>query len=120
MGQFLLRLLSGIFVIFCSINLHAEEPQYRVLKNFTCSGVVGSYRTGIADSSIGGGDSMCYFVSESGEGKRILDACPRGANCEVVGTVKSDNNGGDWSPTIIAVNTVTLVKNLSPFRSPKQ
>jgi hypothetical protein len=80
--------------------LDCDEPHVKVLEQFTCSGTVGSSSTGIADRSIGGGDSMCYFVSQSDVGRKILGTCSVGSNCRIVGTVKNDQNGGDWSPII--------------------
>src|SRR4029077_12451407 len=56
-----------------------------------------------------GGDSMCYFVSGSKIGKRILRACPIGSECHVVATVKNDAAGGDWSPIIIALIEVNRI-----------
>jgi hypothetical protein len=85
----------------------------KVLTHFECSGMVSRLSTGNADLSIGGGDSMCYFISESAIGKRILRTCHIGLICRVIGTVKNDDSGGDWSPIIIDVTDVTKPK---PFR----
>lgn len=80
-----------------------QQSGVRVLEHFKCSGKVGTYSAGIADRSIGGGDNMCYFVSQSEVGRKILRACPIATNCEVVATVKNDSSGGDWSPIITHV-----------------
>jgi hypothetical protein len=78
----------------------AQQPDVRVLERFTCSGKVGSYFAGIADRSIGGGINMCYFVSQSEVGRRILRTCPVDTNCHVIATVKIDSSGG-YSSAII-------------------
>lgn len=86
--------------------IDCEKPHVTVRKHFTCSGIIGSYSTGIADQSIGGGDDMCYFVSQSAAGRDILTHCAVGSNCRVVATVKNDELGGDWSPIITDISTV--------------
>jgi hypothetical protein len=83
----------------------------KVLKHFECSGMIANYSTGIADLSIGGGDAMCYFVSESTIGKRILRTCHVGQHCRVIGTVKNEEGPDtDWSPTIIDMESVRRIK----------
>lgn len=52
---------------------------------------------------------MCYFVSQSSVGKKILKSCPVGGNCSVVGTITNDQDAGDWSPIITAVTSVRPV-----------
>jgi hypothetical protein len=42
--------------------MEKEKPHIKKLEHFTCSGKVGGYFAGIADGSIGSGDSMCYFI----------------------------------------------------------
>jgi hypothetical protein len=87
----------------------SKRPQ--VIQNFKCSGKVGSYFAGIADHSIGGGDSMCYFVSQSDIGRRILKICSVGSNCQVVGTVINDQDAGDWSPIITDIIKIERIAN---------
>jgi hypothetical protein len=89
-----------------------EQSHIKVFEHFTCSGTVGTYSTGIADRSIGSGDSMCYFISESVVGRRILSTCGIGLSCRVLGTVKNDNDAGDWSPTIVDV--IALIRQRFP------
>jgi hypothetical protein len=89
-----------------------EQSHIKVFEHFTCSGTVGTYSTGIADRSIGSGDSMCYFISESAVGRRILNTCGIGLSCRVLGTVKNDNDAGDWSPTIVDV--IALIRQRFP------
>ena len=64
-------------------------------------------RSGIADRSIGSGDSMCYFISNSDIGRRILKDCKVGVGCKVLGTVNNDKRAGDWSPVIVEVNEIS-------------
>lgn len=85
----------------------SAEAKQQILQHEKCDGKVASYSAGVADRSIGSGDSMCYFVSGSEIGKRILRTCPIGSECHVVATVKNDAAGGDWSPIIIALIEVT-------------
>jgi len=85
----------------------AQERRPSINFNYTCSGKVGPYSTGIADRSIGGGDNMCYFVSQSPVGRSILAACKVGSNCRVVGTVKeAGEDDSDWSPIITDVVSI--------------
>jgi hypothetical protein len=57
----------------------------------TCSGKIGTYFAGHgADRSIGSSDNMCYFVSTSDIGKRILSTCPVGTKCRVDAAVVND------------------------------
>jgi hypothetical protein len=57
----------------------------------TCSGKIGTYFAGHgADRSIGSGDNMCYFVSTSDIGKRILSTCPVGTTCRISADVVND------------------------------
>jgi hypothetical protein len=86
--------------------IDCPEPHVKVINDFTCTGKLGPYSAGIADRSIGGGDSMCYFVSQSAVGRSILNTCTVGSNCRVVGTVKNDQDGGDWSPIITDIVSV--------------
>jgi hypothetical protein len=88
----------------------ASAAHVKTFQLFSCSGTVGRYSTGIADQSIGGGDNMCYFVSQSPVGREILSTCTLGSQCRVVGTVKNDQEGGDWSPIITDVITVTRLR----------
>jgi hypothetical protein len=89
----------------------AEQPHTKVIEHFTCSGKVGNNFAGIADHSIGSGDNMCYFVSQSADGRRILKTCTIGTNCQVVGTVINDEGVGDWSPIITDVISVIKISN---------
>jgi len=86
--------------------MEKDQSHIKVFKDFTCSGKVGSYFAGIADRSIGSGDSMCYFISNSDIGRRILKDCKIGVGCKVLGTVNNDNNAGDWSPIIVEINEI--------------
>jgi hypothetical protein len=88
-----------------------ERPHTKVIQRFTCSGAVGNYFAGIADRSIGRGDSMCYFVSQSDVGRRILKICTVGTSCQVVGTVINDQDAGDWSPIITDINKIEKIAN---------
>jgi hypothetical protein len=92
-------------LVFANANI-AEAKHIKVFRHSTCSEQVGSYSTGVADCSIGGGDNMCYFVSNSEVGRRILKTCPIGTDCHVVGTVENDQDAGDWSPIITEVSEV--------------
>jgi hypothetical protein len=56
------------------------------------------------------GDSMCYFVSGSEIGKRILKSCPVGTTCRVAATVENDQDAGDWSPIITRIYSVNMTK----------
>ena len=57
----------------------------------TCSGKIGTYFAGHgADRSIGSGDSICYFISTSDLGKRILSLCPVSATCRMSAGVVND------------------------------
>jgi serine protease Do len=86
----------------------AEQAHVKTFVHFTCSGRVADYSIKlIADRSIGSGDSMCYFSSQSAVGRLILTTCPVGTDdCKVIGTVKNDDDGGDWSPIITSVDDV--------------
>jgi hypothetical protein len=84
-----------------------DHPHIRVFEHFTCSGKVGGYFAGVADRSIGSGDSMCYFISNSDVGRKILKACKVGLGCHVVGTVNNDQDAGDWSPVIVKIDMIT-------------
>jgi hypothetical protein len=88
-----------------------EQPHIKVLEHFTCSGKIGGYFSGIADHSIGGGDSMCYFISNSDVGRRILKTCKVGMSCQVVGTVNNDQDAGDWSPIIVEINKIKRIRD---------
>src|SRR6516164_2373941 len=81
----------------------AEDPRVKTIEHFTCSGTIGTYFAGIADRSIGSGDSMCYFISQSDVGRKILRTCGIGKKCRVTATVKNDQTAGDWSPIIVDV-----------------
>ena len=90
-----------------------EKYSLREIKNFTCSGKVGSYSVdAAADRSIGSGDSMCYFASDSAVGRIILKTCPVGTECNVIGTVQNreGEGGGDWSPIISTISSVVRPK----------
>jgi hypothetical protein len=84
-----------------------DQSHIKVFRDFTCSGKVGSYSAGIADRSIGSGDSMCYFISNSDIGRRILKDCKVGVGCKVLGTVNNDKRAGDWSPVIVEINEIS-------------
>ena len=99
-------------LVFANANI-AEAKHIKVFRHSTCSEQVGSYSTGVADRSIGGGDNMCYFVSNSDVGRRILKTCPIGTDCHVVGTVENDQDTGDWSPII----TDIIQSYAQPLRS---
>jgi hypothetical protein len=74
---------------------------------FTGSGKIGTYFAGHgADRSIGSGDNMCYFVSTSDIGKRILRLCPVGTTCRVSADVVNDR----FSPIITKLYSVDRVK----------
>jgi hypothetical protein len=46
-------------------------------------------------------------TAQSPAGRRILTTCPLGTdNCTVIGTVKNDEAGSDWSPIIANVDDV--------------
>jgi hypothetical protein len=94
----------------------SQPSHVKVFKRFTCAGKVGSYsESGAVDRSIGSGDSMCYFASASDVGRRILKACPLGVDCHLLGTVGNDEDGGDWSPIVTDITTVTpAAKRVSP------
>jgi hypothetical protein len=34
-----------------------------------------------------------------------------GQNCKVIGTVKNDQDAGDWSPIIVQIDKVTRVRD---------
>ena len=106
MGTLICAWLVLMAVTSPTMAVERGKPHIKVFEHFTCSGKVGSYFAGIADRSIGGGDSMCYFISNSDVGKRILKACKIGVGCQVVGTVNNDQDAGDWSPIIVEVNTI--------------
>jgi hypothetical protein len=72
MGTLLCAWLVLMAVTSPTMAVERGKPHIKVFEHFTCSGKVGSYFAGIADRSIGGGDSMCYFISNSDVGKRIL------------------------------------------------
>ena len=95
--------------VFVSGVQASERPHTKVIQNFKCTGKVGNYFAGIADHSIGGGDSMCYFVSQSDVGRRILKVCILGSNCQVVGTVINDQDAGDWSPIITDIRKIEKI-----------
>jgi hypothetical protein len=97
--------------VFVNVALASERPHTKIIHNFKCSGKVGDYFAGIADHSIGGGDSMCYFVSQSDIGRRILKVCIVGSNCRVLGTVTNDDDAGDWSPIITDIIKVDRTAN---------
>jgi hypothetical protein len=97
--------------VFVSAGQASERPHTKVIQNFKCSGKVENYFAGIADHSIGGGDSMCYFVSQSDIGRRILKICIVGSNCQVVGTVINDQDAGDWSPIITDIIKIERIAN---------
>jgi hypothetical protein len=79
----------------------------KVFDHFMCSGKIGTYFAGHgADRSIGSGDSMCYFVSTSDLGKRILSLCPVGTTCRMSATVENDYDAEDWSPIITRLYSV--------------
>jgi hypothetical protein len=90
----------------------AEQPHVKTFEHFTCSRKIADYSTKlIADRSIGSGDSMCYFFSQSAVGRLILNTCPIGTdNCKVTGTVKNDEDGGDSSPIITSVDDVVAAR----------
>jgi hypothetical protein len=108
---FLCIFLTATVAISPVMAIEQEKPHIRVLKQFTCSGKVGSYFAGIADRSIGGGDNMCYFISNSGVGKKILKNCKIGENCRVIGTVDNDADAGDWSPIIVDIDLVKRMRD---------
>jgi len=109
MTKILATLLMSAALIAPLTNVNAE-----VFKHFKCSGMVNHFSNGaIADFYIGSGDAMCFFIPESAIGKRILRTCHIGQYCRLIGTVKNDDNGGDWSPMIIDVTHITTPK-LSP------
>jgi hypothetical protein len=89
----------------------ADRPHNKVFEHFTCSGKVGNYFAGIADHSIGSGDSMCYFVSQSDVGRKILKICTVGNSCQVLGTVINDQDAGDWSPIITDIIKIEKIMN---------
>jgi hypothetical protein len=78
-----------------------DRHHNKVFEHLTCSGTLSKYGAGIADRSIGSGDNMCYFASQSDAGKQILAVCSIGAQCHVTGTVINDQDAGDWSPIIV-------------------
>jgi hypothetical protein len=79
----------------------------KIFQHEKCDGKVASYsEAGVTDRSIGSGLSMCYFVSNTEIGKRILRTCPIGSECHVLATVENDASLGDWSPVIIALDAV--------------
>jgi hypothetical protein len=49
---------------------------------------------------------MCYFISNSDVGKKILKNCKIGERCRVVGTVNNDQDAGDWSPIIVKIDKI--------------
>lgn len=72
----------------------------KAFDHFTCSGKIAKLSNGRANRSIGGGDNMCYFESESAVGRQILTSCPVDSDCQVVGVVNNDMDAEDWSPII--------------------
>lgn len=105
------HILMGMYIgLIGNVSAFAQKPNIKVIKDFKCSGKIAAYSTGIADRSVGEGDSMCYFNSQSTEGRKILGACPLGTNCEVTATVKNDQDAGDWSPTITDVSKVARTR----------
>jgi hypothetical protein len=92
----------------------AEKSTTKSFEHFTCSGKVGEYSSGVADRSIGSGDSMCYFASNTALGRIILITCAVGTNCRVIGTVNNDEEEGDWSPIITEVIEVTVADARKP------
>jgi hypothetical protein len=103
-----------MFLILAALTVgDSAEAKQQIFQHEKCDGKVASYSAGVADRSIGSGDSMCYFVSSSEIGKRILRTCPIGSECHVLATVKNDAALGDWSPIIIALNEVTNISTQS-------
>jgi hypothetical protein len=98
--------LTGLTLLFIEVLTVAVAGHMDVSDHFTCSGKIAKLTTQGADRSIGGGDNMCYFPSESAIGHQILAACPLDSECEIVGRVENDRSAGDWSPIITRVYKV--------------
>jgi hypothetical protein len=90
-------------------NVTVAGPKHiKVFRHATCAGKVGNYSVGVTtDRSIGSGDNMCYFASNSDLGRKILKTCPIGTDCHVIGTVENDQDAGDWSPVITEIKEVS-------------
>jgi hypothetical protein len=102
------------------VSTAAAAGHMDVSDHFTCSGKVVKLGTGDADRSIGGGDSMCYFPSQSSVGRQIFAACPLDSECEILGRVETDRSAEDWSPIITRVYKVQLLQGVSANASGKE
>jgi hypothetical protein len=105
-----LRIVLALTLPLIQNVAEAKEPSTKVFEHFTCSGQIANYSAGAADRSVGSGDSMCYFLSGSEIGKRILKLCPVGTTCRVGATVENDQDAGDWSPIVTHIYSVVRTK----------
>jgi hypothetical protein len=100
----------GAALFLIELSTVATAGPMNISGHFTCSGKIAKLKlgTGDADRSIGCGDSMCYFPSQSAVGHQILAACPLDGECQILGRVEKDVSAGECSPIITHVYKVQL------------
>ena len=77
-------LFAGVALLALATPGHARSMSY------VCNGTVGVYPLS-AYTAIkqGDDDDVCVFITNSAEGRRILQTCPMGSQCSVEATVEN-------------------------------